>query len=125
MILEDQAMAFTPLKPLRKPEKEPKPLQSLEELALLAVVNPGEIARHVFPTWHAVRMALEQREFSEMRERYRKEHAKKFRYVMKEFKYVDDCVEKTMLSAGLQMFLRNELATARTLLVLSINFTND
>ena len=90
MILEDQEMAFTPLKPLRKPEKEPKPLQSLEELALLAVVNPGEIARHVFPTWHAVRMALEQREFSEMRERYRKEHAKKFRYVMKELKYVDD-----------------------------------
>ena len=88
MILEDQEMAFTPLKPLRKPEKEPKPLQSLEELALLAVVSPGEIARHVFPTWHAVRMALEQREFSEMRERYRKEHAKKFRYVMKELKYV-------------------------------------
>ena len=65
-------------------------MQSLEELAVLAVPNPGEIARQFFSPWQTVRMALEEREYSEMREEYRKEHAKKFRYVMKELKYVDD-----------------------------------
>ena len=65
-------------------------MQSLEELAMLAVPNPGEIARQFFSPWQTVRMALEEREYSEMREEYRKEHAKKFRYVMKELKYVDD-----------------------------------
>ena len=49
-------------------------MQSLEELAVLAVPNPGEIARQFFSPWQTVRMALEEREYSEMREEYRKEH---------------------------------------------------
>ena len=80
----------SPLKPLQKTEKEQKQVQSLEELAVLAVPNPGEIARQFFSPWQTVRMALEEREYSEMQEQYRKKHAKKFRYVMKELKYVDD-----------------------------------
>lgn len=60
VILEDQEMAFSPLKPLQKTEKEQKQVQSLEELAVLAVPNPEEIARQFFPRWHTVRLALEE-----------------------------------------------------------------
>ena len=59
-------------------------------LALKAVPNPGETARALLPPWHTVRIALEKREFEEKREKDRQEHAKKFRYVMNNFKYVDD-----------------------------------
>ena len=57
------------------------------KLALKAVPNPGETARALLPPWHTVRIALEKREFEE---KDRQEHAKKFRYVMNDLKYVDD-----------------------------------
>ena len=59
-------------------------------LALKAVTNPGETARALLPPWHTVRIALEKREFEEKRQKDRQEHAKKFRYVMNNLKYVDD-----------------------------------
>ena len=37
-----------------------------------------------------MRIAIEKREFEEKREKDRQEHAKKFRYVMNELKYVYD-----------------------------------
>ena len=59
------------------------------KLALKAVPNPAETARALLPPWHTVRIVLKKREF-EKREKDRQEHAKKFRYVMNELKYVDD-----------------------------------
>ena len=84
-------MAFSPLKPLPPLHREHRNPPTLEQAALWAVPNPGEIARKVLPPWRRVRIALENREFEEMREKYRKEHAKKIRYVIKELKYVVDC----------------------------------
>ena len=56
----------------------------------MAVPNPGETALHFLPPWYILRQKLENREFEEMQEKFRKEHAKKFRYVMEELKWVDD-----------------------------------
>ena len=47
---------------------------SLQELNLKAVPNPGEQARKVLPPWHMVRIALKEREFNKMRDRFREEH---------------------------------------------------
>ena len=69
---------------------QPRSPDSLMKLALKAVPNPGETARALLPPWHTVRIVLEKREFEEKREKDRQEHAKKFRYVMNELKYVDD-----------------------------------
>ena len=52
----------------------------------MAVPNPGETARHFLPSWHILRQELENREYEEMREKFRKEHAKKFSYVMEELR---------------------------------------
>ena len=69
---------------------QPRSPDSLMKLALKAVPNPAETARALLPPWHTVRIVLEKREFEEKREKDRQEHAKKFRYVMNELKYVDD-----------------------------------
>ena len=60
------------------------------KLALKAVPQPGETARAFLPPWHCVRKELEEREFQENRKKWKLEHAKKFRYVMKELRWVDD-----------------------------------
>ena len=60
------------------------------KLALKAVPQPGETAWALLPPWHTVRIAFEKRKFEEKRETDRREHEKKFRYVMNELKYVDD-----------------------------------
>ena len=63
---------------------------TLIKLALYAVPNPGEAAREYLPPWHAVRIDLEEREFEEDRKKWQKEHAKKFRYLMEECRWVGD-----------------------------------
>ena len=80
-------MAFSPFKPFPPLHRESRSRATLEELALIAVPNPGETARHFLPPWRNVRIDLEKREYAEMKEKYRKQQ---FRYVMKELKYVDD-----------------------------------
>ena len=60
------------------------------KLALKAVPNPGKMAREFLPPWHCVRKELEEREFSENRKKWKVKHVKKFRYVMKESRLVDD-----------------------------------
>ena len=87
------ARSFSPLRPLPQLHREPRepssPL-SLQQLALMAVPNPEEAARHFLKPWHILRQKLENREYEEMREKFRKELAKKFRYVMEELRWVDD-----------------------------------
>ena len=61
-------------------------MMSLQELSLKAVPNPGEQARKVLPPWHMVRIALEEQEFNEMRDRFREEHKLRFRYVLIELR---------------------------------------
>ena len=57
-------------------------MMSLQESSPKAVPNPGEQARKVLPPWHVVRIALEEREFYEMRDRFREEHKLRFRYLL-------------------------------------------
>lgn len=83
-------MARSPLKPLPPLHREPRSPATLEQLALAAVPNPGETAQQFLLPWHSVRRELEKQEYYAMREEFRKERAKKFRYVMQELKYVND-----------------------------------
>lgn len=53
------------------------------KMGLYAVQNPGEVACEYLPSGHTVRRELEEREF-------KKEYAKKFRYVMEELRWVND-----------------------------------
>ena len=69
-------MVFPPLLPLHRQPRDPT---RLDQLALLAVPNPGETARVFLPPWHSVRINLEAREFEEARHKSKKEHEKKFR----------------------------------------------
>ena len=63
---------------------------SLQELNLKAVPNPGEQSKTFLATWHMVRIALEEREFNEMRDRFREEHKLRFRYVLIELRVLED-----------------------------------
>ena len=65
-------------------------MMSLQELNLKAVPNPGEQARKVLPPWHMVRIALKEREFNKMRDRFREEHKLRFRYVLTELRVLED-----------------------------------
>ena len=72
-------MSFRPLIPLPKPDvQKQQEVKSLQQLALLAVNNPGEAARENLPPCHSVRIQLEAREFEEARHESKKEHEKKF-----------------------------------------------
>ena len=62
----------------------------LQELSLNAVPNPGEQSKKFLPTWHIVRIALEEREFNEMRDRFREERKLRFRYVLIELRVLED-----------------------------------
>ena len=65
-------------------------MMSLQELRLKAVPNPGEQARKVLSAWHMGRISLEEREFNEMRDRFREEHKLRFRYVLTELRVLED-----------------------------------
>ena len=73
-------MSFRPLIPLPKPEvQKQQQIKSLQQLALLAVNNPGAATRENLPPCHSVRIQLETREYEEARHESKKEHEKKFR----------------------------------------------
>ena len=65
-------------------------MMSLQELRLKAVPNPEEQARKVLSAWHMGRIALEEREFNEMRDRFREEHKLRFRYVLTDLRVLED-----------------------------------
>ena len=77
----------------------------LQELSLNAVPNPGEQSKKFLATWHMVRIALEEREFNEMRDRFREEHKLRFRYVLIELRVLED------LNWTLPLFPRGPLGT--------------
>ena len=52
--------------------------------------NPGQQARKVLPPWDMVRIALEEREFNEMRDGFREKHKLRFRYVLIELRMLED-----------------------------------
>ena len=80
-------------------------MMPLQELSLKAVPNTGEQARKVLPPWHMVRIALEEREFNEMSDRFREEHKLRFRYVVIELRVLED------LNWTLPLFPRGPLGT--------------
>ena len=57
---------------------------TLQQLALNAVQNPDETVRQFLTPWHSVRHELEEKEFTDNRKTWQKEHAIHFRYVMHE-----------------------------------------
>ena len=73
---------------------------SLQELNLKAVPNTGEQARKVLPPWHMVCIALEEREFNEMRDRFREEHKLRFRYVLIELSVRRLKLDPALVSQG-------------------------
>ena len=70
-----------PVIPLPVPVPNKTKMKALQEIALKAVPNPGEQARKLLPSSHAVRIALENRKYDEMREKYKEEYKLRFRYV--------------------------------------------
>ena len=65
-------------------------MMSLQELSLKAVPHPREQARKFLPPWHTVRIALEEREVNEMRDRFREEHKIHFRDILIELHVSED-----------------------------------
>lgn len=70
-----------PLIPLPVPVHNKTKMKTLQELALKAVPKPGGQAREFLPSSHTVRIALDNREYDEMHEKYKEEHKLRFRYV--------------------------------------------
>ena len=60
---------FSPLKPLQPHLRNPV---SLQELAAMAVPNPGETARTFLPPCHTVRKQLEEQEYQARELNFRK-----------------------------------------------------
>ena len=92
--LSTMARSFSLLKPLpqlsfREP-REPSSPGTLQQLALNAVPGRQELAGCLAGVPYSVRKELEEKEFTDNRKKWQKEHAKKFRYVMQEFKEVED-----------------------------------
>ena len=86
-------------------------MMSLQELRLKAVPNPGEQARKVLPPWHMVRIALKEREFNKMRDRFREEHKLRFRYVLTKLRVLED------FNWTLPLFPRGPLGTEKVAIV--------
>ena len=73
---------------------EAEQVKTLKDLALGAVPKPGKAAEMYLPRCHPMYVALQERDYKEMRDVFRKEHQKKFRSVLRvlrnlaEFGYV-------------------------------------
>ena len=80
-------------------------MMPLQELSLKAVPNTGEQARKVLPPWRMVRIALKEREFNKMRDRFREEHKLRFRYVLTKLRVLED------FNWNLPLFPRGPLGT--------------
>ena len=64
---------------------------SLKEIALRAVPNPGKAAELYLPKCHPMYVALQERDYREIREVFRKEHQEKFRSVLRTLKNLPSC----------------------------------
>lgn len=58
-------------------------MKTLQELALQAVPNPGKMAKMYLVPWYPLAIQLEARDYE-----FREQHRIKFRYVVKEFRFI-------------------------------------
>ena len=63
-------------------------MKTLQELVLQAVPNPGKMAKMYLVSWHLLAIQLEARDYEEQRNRFCEQHKIKFRYVVKEFRFI-------------------------------------
>ena len=63
-------------------------MKTLQELALQAVPNPALMARTFLVPWHPPAKQLEARDYEEQLNKFRQHHRIKFRYVVKEFRFI-------------------------------------
>ena len=64
-------------------------IKTLQELALQAVPNPALMARTFLVPWHQLAKQLEARNYEEQRNKFCEEHRINFRYVCKEFRFIE------------------------------------
>ena len=63
-------------------------MKTLQGLALQAVPNPALMARTFLVPWHPLAKQLEARDYEEQRNKFREEHRVNFRYVCREFRFI-------------------------------------
>ena len=63
-------------------------MKTLQQLALQAVPNPGLMARTFLVPWQPLAKQLQARDYKEQRKKFREEHRVNFRYVCKEFRFI-------------------------------------
>ena len=64
-------------------------METLENLALKAVPHPAAMARKYLPPHHPLAVALEAIDYEEQRNKFCQEHRHQFRYVLKEFWFLE------------------------------------
>ena len=64
-------------------------METLENLVLKAVPHPAAMARKYLPPHHLLAVALEAINYEEQRSKFRQEHRHQFRYVLKEFWFLE------------------------------------
>lgn len=65
-------------------------METSENPALKAVPHPAEMARKYLPPHHPLAVALEAIDYEEQRTKFRQEHRHQFRYVLKEFWFLEN-----------------------------------
>lgn len=65
-------------------------MKTLENLALKAVPHPAEMARKYLPPHHPLAVALKAIDYEQQRNKFRQEDRHRFRYVLKEFWFLEN-----------------------------------
>ena len=65
-------------------------MEALVNLALKAVLHPAAMARKYLPPHHPLAVALEAIDCEEQRNKFRQKHRHQFRYVIKEFWFLEN-----------------------------------
>ena len=63
-------------------------METLQDLAVQAVPNPALMARTFLVPWHPLALKLEAHDYEEQRNKFREQRRIHFRYVCKEFRFI-------------------------------------
>lgn len=65
-------------------------MKTLQELALKAVPNPSFMVKTYLVPWHPLAIKLEARQYEEDRHKFREQDRTQFRYIVGEFRCIED-----------------------------------
>ena len=80
-------------------------MKTLHQLALQAVPNPGFMADKYLVPWHPIAKELQERQYTEDRNRYREEHRVNFRCVYEEMCFIEAWFSNSKIYSGNVAFL--------------------